>query len=119
MTLILQQFINQNVKVIIFEGDVVDSSTTPNEVITKKVDQEVYQQGMTKDVGVKGKGVDEFKKAVKVLFNRPNVNKLVHVKPLYLHVKIEGEEIGKVLVDNGTAMNKLPLSMLKLIGKTL
>ncbi|KAL9357347.1 hypothetical protein Peur_050600 [Populus x canadensis] len=64
---------------------------------------------MTKDVGVKGKGVDEFKKAVKVLFNIPNVNKLVHVKPLYLHVKIKGEEIGKVLVDNGTAVNKLPL----------
>uniref|UniRef100_A0A2K2AHH1 Retropepsins domain-containing protein n=1 Tax=Populus trichocarpa TaxID=3694 RepID=A0A2K2AHH1_POPTR len=64
---------------------------------------------MAKDVGSKGKGVDKFKKSVKVLFDRANVNKLVHVKPLYLHVKIEGEEIGRVLVDNGTAVNKLPL----------
>jgi len=74
---------------------------------------------MAKDVGAKGKGVDKFKKAVKVLFDRPNVNKLVQVKRLYSHVKIEGEEIGRVLVDNGTVVNKLPLSMLKLIGKTL
>lgn len=101
------------------EGDVIDSSTTPHEVIIKKVDQEVYQQEMAKDVGSKGKGVDKFKKSVKVLFDRANVNKLVHVKPLYLHVKIEGEEIGRVLVDNGTTVNKLPLSMLKLIAKTL
>ena len=74
---------------------------------------------MAKDVGAKGKGVDKFKKAVKVLFDRPNVNKLVQVKRLYSHVKIEGEEIGRVLVDNGTAVNKLPLGMLKLIAKTL
>lgn len=70
------------------EGDVVDSSVTPHEVIIEEAGQKVYQQGIAKDFRVKGKGVVEFEEVVKVLFEKPNLNKLVHIKPLYLCAKI-------------------------------
>jgi hypothetical protein len=41
----------------------------------------VYQQGIAKDFRVEGKGVVEFEEVVKVLFEKPNLNKLVHIKP--------------------------------------
>jgi hypothetical protein len=101
------------------EGDVVDSSVTPHEVIIEEAGQKVYQQGIAKDFRVKGKGVVEFEEVVKVLFEKPNLNKLVHIKPLYLCAKIKGEETGKELVDNGTAVNTLPRNMLEVIEKTV
>lgn len=88
-------------------------------MITKKSDKEVYQQEIVRGIGAKKKGVAEFAKAVKVLLEKMNDNKPMYVKPLYLHAKIEGEEIGRVLVNNGTAVNILPLSMLEVIGKTM
>lgn len=54
---------------------------------------------------------------MEILFKKTNVNKLVNIKPLYLHTKIEGKEIGRVLVDNGVVENILPLDMLEVIGK--
>jgi len=88
-------------------------------VITKKSDQEVYQQEIVRGIGVKEKGVAEFAKAMEVLLEKMNDNKPMYVKPMYLRAKIEGEEIGRVLVNNGTTVNILPLSMLKVIEKIM
>lgn len=55
----------------------------PHEVIIEEANQEVYQQQIVRDIGAKEKGVAEFKEAMKVLFEKPNANKLVHVKPVF------------------------------------
>lgn len=62
------------------------------------------------DIKAKEKGVVEFKEVVKVLFEKLKANKLVHIKLLYLHAKIEKDEIRKILVDNCVIINILSLS---------
>lgn len=61
----------------------------------------------------------EYKEAFKVLFEKSNVVKPVYLKPLYLYARIEGIDIGRVLVDNGVTVNILPLCMLNMIGKSM
>lgn len=83
VTLIPRHFINQNTKVIGLERDVADNFAIPHEVIIEEANQERYQQEIVRDIGAKEKGVAEFKEAMKVLFEKPNANKLVHVKPVF------------------------------------
>ena len=52
----------------------------------------------------------EFLEVVKVFREKLNANKPVYIKPLYF-AKIKGNEIGRVLVNNVTTVNILPLSM--------
>ena len=89
VTLIPRHFINYNIMAIGLEGNVVDNFAIPYEVIIEEANQEVYHQEIVRDIGAKKKGVAEFEEAMKVLFEKPNANKLVHVKPLYLCVKIK------------------------------
>ena len=41
-----------------------------------------------------------------------------HIKPLFIQVHLEGVPVSRVLVDNGAAVNILPSSMIKKLGKT-
>jgi hypothetical protein len=40
-----------------------------------------------------------------------------HLKPLFIQVKVDDTRVNKVLVDNGAAVNLMPPSLLKRIGK--
>ncbi|KAK9750154.1 hypothetical protein RND81_02G177200 [Saponaria officinalis] len=51
------------------------------------------------------------------LFTRRGVDNQ-HSKALYLKVRLESKTVSKVLVDNGTTSNIVPITILQLIGKT-
>ena len=40
------------------------------------------------------------------------------LKPLYITVHMDGCPVSRVLVDNGDALNVMPITMLKVLGKT-
>ncbi|XP_028102856.1 uncharacterized protein LOC114302088 [Camellia sinensis] len=50
-------------------------------------------------------------------FEYPTVFMTQHVKPLYIKAYFDGIEMGRVLVDKGAAVNLLPRSSLKKLGK--
>nr|KYP70906.1 hypothetical protein KK1_010146 [Cajanus cajan] len=60
--------------------------------------------------------VPKFNSAV---FDSPTEEMKGHLKPLLLTLMIEGQEVNKVLVDGGAAVNILPKTMLKRLGKSL
>ena len=41
-----------------------------------------------------------------------------HIKPLYVRAHLNGRPISKVLIDNGLAVNVIPLRMLRGLGRT-
>nr|KYP60888.1 hypothetical protein KK1_023308 [Cajanus cajan] len=53
------------------------------------------------------------------VFDSPTEEMKGHLKPLLLTLMIEGQEVNKVLVDGGAAVNILPKTMLKRFGKSL
>ena len=48
----------------------------------------------------------------------PDEDMKKHLKPLFIQAKINNVGVNKVLVDGGAAVNLLPQSLLKKIGKT-
>jgi len=54
----------------------------------------------------------------KVMFEQPNDSMKNLLKPLFIQTKVDDIGINKVLVDGGTAVNLMPQSILKKIGKT-
>lgn len=67
----------------------------------------------------KRRGKIDYEEAIKVLFEKPSITKLVHLKPLYLWANIEGIDIGTVFIDNNVTINILPLCMLEVIWKIM
>nr|KYP39974.1 hypothetical protein KK1_038712 [Cajanus cajan] len=60
--------------------------------------------------------IPKFNSAV---FDSPTEKMKGHLKPLLLTLMIEGQEVNKVLVDGGAAVNILPKTMLKRFGKSM
>nr|KYP31280.1 hypothetical protein KK1_048525 [Cajanus cajan] len=60
--------------------------------------------------------IPKFNSAV---FDSPMEEMKGHLKPLLLTLMIEEQEVNKVLVDGGAAVNILPKTMLKMFGKSL
>lgn len=52
-----------------------------------------------------------------VTLTRPPINMLNHVRPLYVRATLDGIPVSKVLVDNGAAINILPVATMKKLGK--
>ena len=42
-----------------------------------------------------------------------------HIKPLYVRDHFNGRPVSKVLIDNGSAINVMPLKMLKALGRSI
>ena len=40
----------------------------------------------------------------------------MHVKPLYVRVHLNGRQVSKVLINNGSTVNIMPLRMLRALG---
>lgn len=64
-------------------------------------------------------GKIDYEEAIKVLFGKLSIIKLVHLKPLYLWANIEVIDIGRVFIDNDVTINILPLCMLEVIWKIM
>jgi len=54
----------------------------------------------------------------KAIFGKPDDSMKNHLKPLFIQAKVDEIGINKVLVDDGDAINLMPQSLLKRIGKT-
>ena len=42
-----------------------------------------------------------------------------HIKPLYVRSHLNGKPISKVLIDNGSTVNVMPLRMLRTLGRSI
>ena len=40
-----------------------------------------------------------------------------HIRPLYVRAHFNGKPVSKVLVDNGSSLNVMPLRMLRALGR--
>jgi len=63
---------------------------------------------------VKNNGSEEDRKAI---FEKPDDLMKNHLNPLFIQAKVDEIGINKVLVDSGAAVNLMPQSLLKRIGK--
>ena len=55
----------------------------------------------------------------KVILEKPSMKMMRHIKPLYVRAHLNGRSISKVLIDNGSAVNVMPLRMLRALGGAL
>ena len=53
----------------------------------------------------------------KAIFEKPNGHMKSHLKPLFVQGKVDDIRVNKVLVDGGAAVDFMPQSLLKKIGK--
>ena len=42
-----------------------------------------------------------------------------HIRPLYMRAHFNGKPVSKVLVDNGSVVNVMPLRMLRALGTSI
>jgi hypothetical protein len=52
------------------------------------------------------------------VFEKPTESALKHMRPLYLRGHVDGKPMSKLLVDGGAAVNVMPYSTFRKIGKT-
>lgn len=50
-------------------------------------------------------------------FERPREGMKIHLKPLFIRVKVENTMVNKILVDEGATINLMPIFLLEKIGK--
>ena len=55
----------------------------------------------------------------KVILEKPSVEMTRHIKPLYIRAHLNGRLVSKVLIDNGSAVNEMPLRMLRALGMSI
>ena len=51
-----------------------------------------------------------------MILEKPTVEMTRHIRPLYVRAHFNGKPVSKVLVDNGSSVNVMPLRMLKALG---
>ena len=54
----------------------------------------------------------------KVILEKPSMEMTRHIKPLYVRGHLNGKPVSKVLIDNGSAVNVMPLRMLRALGRS-
>ena len=59
----------------------------------------------------------EGSKTQKVILEKPTLKMTRHIRPLYLRAHFNGKPVSKVLVDNGSTVNVMPLRMLRALGR--
>ena len=55
----------------------------------------------------------------KVMLEKPSVEMTRHIKPLYVRAHLNGKPVSKVLIDNGSVVNVMPLRMLRVLGRSI
>ena len=55
----------------------------------------------------------------KVILEKPSVEMMMHIKPLYVRAHLNGRLVCKVLIDNGSAVNVMPLRMLRALRRSI
>ena len=58
-------------------------------------------------------------KPQKVILEKPFVEMTRHIKPLYVRAHLNGRSVSRVLIDNGSAVNVMPLRMLRALGRSI
>ena len=58
-------------------------------------------------------------KPQKVILEKPFVKMTRHIKLLYIRAHLNGRSVSKVLIDNGSTINVMPLRMLRALGMTI
>ena len=59
------------------------------------------------------------RKPKKVILEKPIVEMLRHIKPLYVSAHFNGKLMSKALVDNGSVVNAMSLRMLRALGRSI
>ena len=52
-----------------------------------------------------------------MILKKPIVEMTKHIRPLYVRAHFNGKPMSKVLVDNGSTVNVMPLRMLRALGR--
>ena len=52
-----------------------------------------------------------------MILEKPNVEMTRHIRPFYVKAHFNGKPVSKVLVDNGSTINVIPLRMLRSLGR--
>ena len=77
-------------------------------------------QTTEEDVGHDGLTIESSEecKPQKVILEKPFVEMKRYIKPLYLRAHLNGRPVSTVLIDNGLAVNVIPLRMLRALGRS-
>ena len=54
-----------------------------------------------------------------MILKKPTMEMTRHIRPLYVRAHFNGKPMSKVLVDNGSAINVMPLRMLRALGRSI
>ena len=54
-----------------------------------------------------------------MILEKPTVEMTRHIRPLYVRAHFNGKTVSKVLVDNASVVNVMPLRMLRALGRTI
>ena len=54
-----------------------------------------------------------------MILEKPTVEMTMHIRPLYVRAHFNGKPVSKVLVDNGSTINVIPLRMLRALGRSI
>ena len=55
----------------------------------------------------------------KVILEKPYVEMTRYINPLYVRAHLNGRPVSKVLIDNGSKVNVMPLRMLRALGRSI
>lgn len=88
-------------------------SELPVEVTLDKADK-VARYSSTEGIQVLG----EEGSSKTVTLTRPTSHMLSHVRPLYVQAILDGVPMAKIFVDNGAAINILPIATMKKLGRS-
>ena len=53
-----------------------------------------------------------------MILEKPTMEMTRHIRPLHVRAHFNGKLVSKVLVDNGSAVNVMPLKMLRALGRS-
>ncbi|XP_075515394.1 uncharacterized protein LOC142550036 [Primulina tabacum] len=91
-----------------------DGELMPKESMQKKEHANKLLEGSSR-VFIKE---DHPNKPKQVILEKPTSAMTKHIRPLYIKAHVNGKPVSKVLIDNGSAVNVLPVRMLRNLGKT-
>ena len=74
-----------------------------------------------KEKGHGGVTIESFEeyRPQKVILEKPSVEMTRHIKSLYVRAHLNGKPVSKVLIDNGSTINVMPLRMLRALGMSI
>ena len=73
------------------------------------------------DEGHNGVTIESFEECrpQKAILEKPYIEMTRHIKPLYVRVHLNGKSVTKVLINNGSSVNVMPLRMLRALERNI